>query len=747
MRKVLACDRCRKSKVKCRYDSGPPCHNCRGKSYEVDCTIKLPEFKVPPKTMVPDTNFRESDTDSPSITVHSRLSESSVLSLGDQSHLYRHIDPAHNDIRSEHRQVCAVGGVQTSGNVPSLRKRRNISNDPVELDTSTLISGSGLDSGETSPSTPPRPPLSLAQSSNNHKEYRAHPLEFKTIEQLIAQIPDIVLRLVVQQVSRHFPELAFVHKPTMLHKIRNVNPTVMGAFLDLYTSFYPHRSSDVYNEWLGARSFYVKNKIYAKLVELEVVSPKYLIRKPSIEIVQSLLVLTLSYWGKGNYFTCWMFFGNAVRMLQSLRFCSPAISNNNGSAAFITDWACSNLNELESETLNRTYWSSFVIDRITAFGKNRAFSFFKHEYESVPLPQGERLFAFMSEISAVTSGDGITTLKSYGAYFRQNPLTNNDREFAIFIKIYSIWGEINQFLTDGGHYRQSLPPWHTKSIVYQIRHSLSEWWGLLPHYWKWSAANNTLHQTLGTENIFTMINCLYHLNVIYINREFLPFLPHSTNFPSGPTEGPVFPEPPDADYWIKSSKECFESVRSLTVILDSLLKRENEEGEQGHPCNYTANPFYCFCAFVSTIQAMYGAKFHWMDVDHVPNLGSSMSLATCSTNMLNFLEIKQVNIEIAQNWYDVSNGIMDLYDFVSRNMDKAREMNLGRSNLRQLKNLVQPTDTGISPENVSNTHTAAESIHPSTHTNDATHGHVRISMDGLIHFLNEDVDSLQQFNL
>ena len=94
-------------------------------------------------------------------------------------------------------------------------------------------------------------------------------------------------------------------------------------------------------------------------------------------------------------------------------------------------------------------------------------------------------------------------------------------------------------------------------------------------------------------------------------------------------------------------------------------------------------------------------------MDHVLNLGSSMSLATCSTNMLNFLEIKQVNIEIAQNWYDVANGIMDLYDFVSRNMDKAKEMNLGRSNLRQLKNLVQPTDTGISPESVSNTHTAA----------------------------------------
>lgn len=138
----------------------------------------------------------------------------------------------------------------------------------------------------------------------------------------------------------------------------------MGAILELFTSFSRNEKNWLYSEWLGPESRYVNEKLYGKLVVEEIVSPKYLTISPSIDVVQALLILTLSYCGKGEYFMCWMLYGNATRMLQSFGFCCYMSDNDYELDSYVTEWTTSNLDEFDSEILNRTYWSCFMIDKI-----------------------------------------------------------------------------------------------------------------------------------------------------------------------------------------------------------------------------------------------------------------------------------------------------------------------------------------------------------------------------------------------
>lgn len=154
--------------------------------------------------------------------------------------------------------------------------------------------------------------------------------------------------------------------------------------------------------------------------------------------------------------------------------------------------------------------------------------------------------------------------------------------------------------------------------------------------------------------------------MIYIIREYIPFITHSTESPCGPIEPPILLKPMDTDYWETSANECFQSVRSLSYILGTLLDMYSEEELQGSSSSYTGNQFYCFCSFTAAIQGMYGSKFSWMDPKHESDVNSTLNLANCSLRMFVFLETKQEYVTVAENWYNIVNKVMDLYDFVAK---------------------------------------------------------------------------------
>ncbi|SCU84087.1 LANO_0C00364g1_1 [Lachancea nothofagi CBS 11611] len=739
MRKVLACEKCRTSKIKCRHQGSAPCDACRGKSYGNLCILSLPVIKKIPKSIIPvlpeSSGFKDSEVCSP-------LSTLSNLPLS------LNADFLHRSPRSS-SEPNYTRARRTSSEVNNTRKRRShrVRKPETHVGSDSEKERSVYESfSRTSPVNHVGPtPINLLLSRNlpSDPEMLSHPERSETMSEVISQIPEAILRLVITQTSGSFPELAFLHMPSLLHDVKKSDPLITGALLDLFTSFNRKYDHGPYREWLGPGSRYVKEKLYGKIVIREAISPKFLLYRPSIEVVQALIILALSYWGKGDYFMCWMLHGNASRMLQAFGFCFPPSGTYNEDASYVPDWTISNLGELDSERLNRTYWSCFMIDRITAFGNNRSFAFSKSRYEKVPLPHDMRTFTLMTNSTCAQPVADLITTKLYNNQLGNHIPRRNIGEHAIYIKIFSIWGEINEYLMQGGRYTQTLPPWDDNSLVYKIRGELKKWWELLPIHWRWTTERLTLHRTMGTDTIFSMSNCLYHLCITYINREHLPFLPHSIQCPSGPTEEPLLSDPLDKDYWKTSATECFQSTRSMCIILNTLIETENKEGLEGCFNSRTTNVFYCFCAFVASIESMYGTKFHWMNPTRNSN---TLSLETCYLQMFNFLKAKQDTVKIAQNWLEIANRVMELYEFVAKNREQAAELNLGRNNLRQLVDLIQLVNTGITRESIDhgiqleNTSARREL---DNHIGDFS----GFNIEDLNFFLNEDVNILQQFTL
>ncbi|SCU77378.1 LADA_0A00144g1_1 [Lachancea dasiensis] len=679
MRKVLACERCRSSKVKCRHQGSPPCENCTGKSYEVLCALSLPLLKRITRPPASRTDQPESSGES-----HATNTEAGRSNV------------------SSNVMEATPGDYSSASAKPSRRGSRTKVEKPP---SSTGLRGNKETSmcqailRATSEDPPTPTPINLLLSNNlpSDPEMVTNSERLETMAEVISEIPEAALQLVITQMSSSFPELAFLHMPSLLHNVKATDPLVTCSLLDLFTSFNQTFDSGPFSDWLGTGSRFVKKKIYGKIMVKELLSPNSLLYAPSIEVVQALVILALSYWGKGDYFMCWMLQGNASRMLQAFGFCLPPSGLYSEDSSYNNDWHMSSLGELDSEILCRTYWSCFMIDRITAFGNNRSFAFSKCRYEKVPLPHDKRSFALMTNLTCAQPLTDIITIKSYNdqVTFRHSPHTVG--EHAIYIKIFSIWGEINEYLMQGGRYSQSLPPWDQNSVNYKIHAELKKWWGSLPIHWRWTSERLTLHQTMGTDTIFTMSNCLYHLCVTYLNREHLPFLPHSIECPSGPTEEPLLPDPPDEEYWTASATECFQSTRSLSSILNTLHETEVKEELGGSYSSRTTNGFYCFCAFVASIESMYGTKFYWMN----PTTDShSPSLETCYMKMISFLKVKKETVKVAQNWLKIANRVMELYDFVAKNREQAAELNLGRNNLRQLVDLVQLVNTGTTRESL-----------------------------------------------
>ena len=96
------------------------------------------------------------------------------------------------------------------------------------------------------------------------------------------------------------------------------------------------------------------------------------------------------------------------------------------------------------------------------------------------------------------------------------------------------------------------------------------WKNALPPQLTCSPSTQMAHVMAGEERLFGLMHILYFTAVLYLHRDFCPFLPPGTWTPrSGPIDGPPLfcsPPPQPVGFWEMSYSVMCEAARSITDL-------------------------------------------------------------------------------------------------------------------------------------------------------------------------------------
>ena len=91
-------------------------------------------------------------------------------------------------------------------------------------------------------------------------------------------------------------------------------------------------------------------------------------------------------------------------------------------------------------------------------------------------------------------------------------------------------------------------------------------------------------------------------SLLFLNREYIPFLPLACSRPCGPTDPPLLPLQAPGGWWDERASELFQAAEAISGILDDLRIL-------GSPLR---NPFSGFCLFSAATTNLYAQSFPWM---------------------------------------------------------------------------------------------------------------------------------------
>ncbi|OJD29948.1 fungal specific transcription factor domain-containing protein [Diplodia corticola] len=219
--------------------------------------------------------------------------------------------------------------------------------------------------------------------------------------------------------------------------------------------------------------------------------------EPSIESLQTLLLLAMASYQSGRGKKAYMFLTTAISMAFALELHRemPLMLN---------------IPPSEREGRRRLFWACYLMDRFSACGSKRP-SLITDE-------------AVMLRLPSAASGPGSLMLE--GDFFRNGsnlqymagPGKQGQSSTVMLIGIARILGITNRYLAAGGVKGDSHFPWHSLSNLSKIRHELDMW------------ASETQDTFSSLENLFghresTMLvlsKLVYHLIHCLIYRPFLP---------------------------------------------------------------------------------------------------------------------------------------------------------------------------------------------------------------------------------
>ncbi|KAF7890107.1 uncharacterized protein EAF02_002522 [Botrytis sinoallii] len=219
------------------------------------------------------------------------------------------------------------------------------------------------------------------------------------------------------------------------------------------------------------------------------------IDEPSIDNLQALLLLGISYTASGRGKKAYMMLANAVGMAVALELHRELDQNIR-------------ISPVERELRRRLFWTCYLIDRFTACGSKRP-SLIADKSIVLRLPS-------WSPNPAALPVEGEFFQSGSNLHFGNGKKSQGST--GMLIDIVRILGITNRYLAAGGVKGDSHFPWHSLSNLSKIRQDLDVWAG-------------------GTQDVFTSVDTLfgqpdsttlvlskliYHLIHCLIYRPFLP---------------------------------------------------------------------------------------------------------------------------------------------------------------------------------------------------------------------------------
>ena len=98
-------------------------------------------------------------------------------------------------------------------------------------------------------------------------------------------------------------------------------------------------------------------------------------------------------------------------------------------------------------------------------------------------------------------------------------------------------------------------------------------------------------------------------SIIWLNREFIPFLPTQETTYRGPLDNPIFHEEAPPGWWERNATEHFAAVRNISSLMRAMRSLDPE--------HYT--PFSGLCIFTATLMSLYAVKFPAMSRPSSPS--------------------------------------------------------------------------------------------------------------------------------
>ncbi|KAH9887152.1 hypothetical protein F4778DRAFT_786451 [Xylariomycetidae sp. FL2044] len=431
----------------------------------------------------------------------------------------------------------------------------------------------------------------------------------------------------------HFaPELPFLHLPTLKEKLgRKLRATasdddagdadtadtnlVLLGVLTLTARFHPdlvkYLAHICNNQPGNARTRPLQTQLdptaaseyYADILAMALGPLRSAMGIATRNRVAAFLMLGLYEWSqtrpKTGGMTAWMYVGSAIRMAQGLGLGFVDAQEPGETTQGPSNQQRKEPNQqsqvlMTKEIKRRIMFSCFILDRMLSCGKERV-SMIRREDLQIQLPCSEDKFDLAMEVRT----GYLTDLVRHGA---------DDSVLSRFIQLVDIWGEISNYSSRGGRLSEQLPPWDAKTRFYKLREALERFDADLPGTFTFSRSNYFRHENHQASSVYVLLHMLRCVCLIFLHREYVPFVPIRCQGPEGPLDSPVFPpheyEPPDG-WWMASAERMFKAARDIVDLIEICQRKDR----------LPQSTVVLFAIWTASFVGLYGHHFPQMDTE------------------------------------------------------------------------------------------------------------------------------------
>lgn len=168
--------------------------------------------------------------------------------------------------------------------------------------------------------------------------------------------------------------------------------------------------------------------------------------------------------------------------------------------------------------------------------------------------------------------------------------------------------------------------------------------------------------------------CLYMHSgsVVFLCREFIPFLPVGREFPNGPIDPPLLKDSAPEGFWEENCNELFGAASHISDLMRDL----RVAGAAIH------TPFAGLCAFTSALMQLYAAYFP----SYVGPIASERAIEKAAESMKDLTRICDL-WKLGEEWFNVLDTAKSLFSRVNSSR-QAQQVQGSRDNYPELEDSI-----------------------------------------------------------